>query len=358
MVTWQRPRSWSVVLISTFLNLVSDVVQRIGRRREFKTRIENRFKGWARLLVHASIGFALDRGLSRVFVARADWALQHTDPARTVGRDLFDRIYEHSVGPPFRALPGDRWWVLDVATNESAVLRADARRFPATSGPYLCVCHDIERGWGHLEDPRFAAEADAVAAASLERMLELEAAAGLRATYSVVGFLLPELAETLRDAGHCVAFHSFDHAAPGEPGANDQLRRCREVDYRIKGYRPARSVLGPELTDENLAFHNFEWLASSRYSLGGAGLGFASGIARLPLLFDDFDLHQGLDYDVWERTALETLRGAEFAAFSLHDCYAPTWLSRYRVLLEKVKEIGEARTLDAVAADLLLAQAV
>ena len=41
-----------------------------------------------------------------------------------------------------------------------------------------------------------------------------------------------------------------------------QLPRCREVDYRIKGYRPPRSQITPELSDRNLLFHNFEWLAS------------------------------------------------------------------------------------------------
>ena len=44
--------------------------------------------------------------------------------------------------------------------------------------------------------------------------------------------------------------------------------RVATIDYRIKGYRPAQSRITAELTDANLAFHNFEWLASSRYSLG------------------------------------------------------------------------------------------
>ena len=87
---------------------VSDVVQRIGRRRPLKTQVENWFKGWSRLLVHACLDFALDRGFDRLFVATADLAHRHTDPSRDVGRDLFDHIYDHSVGTPFVATQDGR----------------------------------------------------------------------------------------------------------------------------------------------------------------------------------------------------------------------------------------------------------
>src|SRR4051794_24479195 len=290
------------------MNLVSDVVQRIGRRREHKTRIENRFNGWARLLVNASLDLALDRGSERMLVATSDWALAHTDPNRSVQRGLFDRVYDGSVTAPFVAQPSGPWWVLGVRDNTATVLRPQTGELPLIDEPAIYVCHDIERGWGHLDDdPAFAAQAAADAPGHLQRMLDLEAAAGVRATYSVVGFLVPELAPQISAGGHSLAFHSFDHAVGDEPGADDQLGRCRDVDYRLKGYRPAQSVLTAELTDANLAWHNFEWLASSQHSLGTDRPELRNGVMRLPILFDDFALHRGVDYAVWAREGVEVL---------------------------------------------------
>lgn len=340
-------------------NLVSDVVQRIGRRRDLKTRIENRFKGWSRLLVHAALDFALDLGARRVLVADADWALEHTDKARVVQRPLFDRVYDGSVGAPYRAVREGHWWILDVRANAEFQLRPPVDELRLSDEPQVCVSHDIERGWGHLDDePAFAAAIDPETPVFLRRMLEVEAEAGVRATYSILGFLVPQLAGEVRAAGHCVAFHSFDHAGPGDPSAEHQLGPCRSIDYRIKGYRPAQSRLTSELSDANLAFHNFEWLASSRYSLRSDVPRLANGVVRVPIMFDDFDLHCGMAYDEWEAAALVTIAGAHIAVFSLHDCYGPTWLADYPELLRKVADRGRLRTLDEVAADVLLSHAV
>jgi hypothetical protein len=340
------------------LNLVSDVVQRIGRRRDLKTRVENRFKGWAHLLVNAALDLARDAGHEKVLVATADWALAHTDRNRTVQRALFDRVYDGSVGSPFRARRIGDWWELDVAANASTALRPEIGSIWSDGDPTICVCHDIERGWGHLtEEPDFAAVADAESPAHLDRMLAIEADAGIRATYSVVGFLVPELRDAIDAGGHCIAFHSFDHAGPDEEGVDDQLRQCRHVDYRIKGYRPAQSRLTAELTDTNLAVHNFEWLASSRHSLGFAEPLLRNGVVRIPILFDDFALHTGADREVWEAAGLAELREHDVAAFSLHDCYGSHWMDGYGQLLRRVSDLGRLRTLDEVAAREFLANA-
>lgn len=340
-------------------NLVSDVVQRIGRRREHKTRIENRFQGWARLLVSACLDLALDRDADRVLVATSDWALAHTDPNRTVQRALFDRVYDRSVMAPFVARRTGHWWDLGVGDNAATVLRPRVQEIPLPGGPSIHVCHDIERGWGHLDDdPEFAGRAAADAPAHLDRMLGLEAAAGVRATYSVVGFVLPEVADPIRAGGHCLAFHSFDHAVADEAGVDDQLGRCREIDYRLKGYRPAQSVLTAELTDANLAWHNFEWLASSRHSLGSSRPVLHDGVVRIPILFDDFPLHGGVAYDRWLSESLRVLAHADTRVFSLHDCYGDAWLGHYASLLRSLGELGTFRTLDELAADEVLAHAV
>jgi hypothetical protein len=339
--------------------LVSDTVQRIGRRRELKTQVEKRFNGWSRMFLHAVLDFASDRGARRVFVAGADLAYEHADPTRDVQRAMFDRVYDGSVGPPYRAARDGRWWRLDVADNAGVVVRPRVDALRLSDEPAICVCHDIERGWGHLdEDPAFAAAVDVDAPRYLDEMLEIEAGAGVTATYNIVGFLLPDLVAQVRGAGHCVGFHSYDHASPGEPGGDDQLRHCRAIDYRIKGYRPARSGITTELTDENLAWHNFEWLASSTFSLRLDQPALEHGVVRIPILFDDAHLHNGAPYSGWEKAGLRALADRRTAVFSLHDCYAPGWLPDYAELLRKVADLGRIRSLDEVAAEVLLGEAV
>jgi len=79
----------------------SDLVQRIPRRREWKTRIENRFKGWNLMLWNAILNFALSRGLKQVFSPTADFAMKNTACLRTVQPEMFDRIYNRDVNKLF-----------------------------------------------------------------------------------------------------------------------------------------------------------------------------------------------------------------------------------------------------------------
>ena len=184
-------------------------------------------------------------------------------------------------------------------------------------------------------------------------MLAVEAGAGARVTYNVVGQILPEVREQIEPGGHALAFHSFDHGRDG-----NQLPRCREVDYRLKGYRLPRSEPTPETTDERLAFHNFEWIASSPHSLGVESPQLRNRLVRLPVAFDDFPLYTGeLAYDEWEAKLLDLVEQAPFTAFGLHDCYAHLWLERYPELLEKLGARARIRTLDEVSADVLMSAA-
>jgi hypothetical protein len=334
--------------------LISDVVQRIGRRRSLKTRVEGRLKGWSRLLVHACLDFALDRGMSRLYVSTADWALQHTDPSRHVQPSLFERVYDLSVGSPFEASRDKNWWLLDVNANASTVVRPQLRRVPMDTGPDICVCHDIERGWGHRDsEPRFASIAERSSPDHLRRMLEIEADAGVRATYSIVGVLMDEIRSVVEPAGHVVAFHSYDHS-----DGMGQLDRCRNIDYRIKGYRTPQSRLTAELTNATLLLHNFEWLASSRYSLSLNEPTLRDAIVYIPILFDDYPLHRGEAYETWFTEGIREIVSHERAAISLHDCYGDRWLDRYRELLKTLGDLGRLRTLNEVAADVALEEAV
>ena len=97
-------------------------------------------------------------------------------------------------------------------------------------------------------------------------MLQIEKEFGLDATYDVLGSLLAQKKRKIQlsNPRHSIAFHSFNHRLDDLT----QLHQCRNVDLRVRGYRPPRSTITAELTDYNLTFLNFEWLASSAYSLG------------------------------------------------------------------------------------------
>jgi hypothetical protein len=339
------------------MGYVSDLVQRIGRRREHKTQIEARFGGWRAMLLNAVLDFAAERGARTVRSATAALALRHTDPARDVQSEMFERVYDRAVE---RLLPARRagdWWEIDMRAARERIVRLE-HRDEARSVPerVICVYHDTERGRGHDDvDPAFAAAADRDGPAALESMLDIEARTGTRATYCVLGELLDEVRGPIEAGGHSVAFHSFDHRIERE----DQLRRCRQVDYRIKGYRPPRSQITPELSDRNLLWHNFEWLANAARPLGTTEPVLRAGVVRLPVTSDDFGLHTGaVSYDDWEAELLAHARAHPFTAIGLHDCYAPTWIERYPALLERLGEAGELWTLDQVAAEVTLASAL
>ncbi len=333
----------------------SDLVQRIARLPTHRSRVENRFKGWPHMLLNGLLAFARERGAVRLHTPTADLARRHTDPAREVGRDLFDRVYDRPV-ERFAPERRDGWWVIDLERNAARVVEPSIRSEARPNGRTVCICHDIERGHGHRDvDAAFARRADAKSAASLERMLAVEADAGVAATYQVVGLLMAEVEPQLRDAGHSVAFHSYDHSVPPK---GDQLAECRGIDYRIKGYRPPRSLVSDDLADERLAFHNFEWLASSAASLGTDEPALPNRVAKLPVAGDDFALHSGqLTYEEWEADVLGAAGRRPFTAIGLHDCYADHWLPHYPELISRLAALGQLRTLDEVAAELFLSPA-
>jgi hypothetical protein len=340
---------WSMVHLS-------DLVQRISRRRELKTRVEKRFKGWVHMLLNASVAWALDAGMSEVRTPTADLALVHTDEARDPERPLYERIYDRTPQELYGARRDGEWWRVDVARARERVLRPQRRTETAEPARTVCICHDVERGLGHLGyDLTFAREIERRAPGDLTAMVEVEAAAGVSATYCVVGSLLDEVRDELAAGGHALAFHSFDHRADGAP----QLHQCRVVDYRLKGYRPPQSVLTDELTETNLLFHNFEWLASSAWAFGFRDPQLHHGLVRVPIAADDFKLwSEGRDYDDWERETLARIEARDVTAISLHDCYAPWWIERYPAFLERVRALAEPRTVDELAAELTLAAAL
>jgi len=363
----------------------SDLVQRIGRRRELKTRVENRFRGWADLLVNGIAAYARDAGLEEVWFPSAGVAMAHTDPARPVQPELFERVYDRTVRSRLVVAAVDGWWRARVGENEGRVVPLERRIEVLPAAKTICVVHDVERGLGHREaEPAFAARADREAPAALAGMLAIEAAAGVRATYCVVGLLLEELRAAIARGGHTIAFHSYEHVVPPAPPLLARLRgrlgladesddpvgaaragvdfrelvRCRQVDYRTRGYRPPMSRITPGLHDRHLAYFNFDWLGSSSWYLGFERPRVENGIVKIPIHLDDFDLHRGATgWEAWERRALELVARNDFVAIGLHDCYAEHWLPHYREFLAKLAARGRLATFDEVADTTLLAGA-
>jgi hypothetical protein len=333
----------------------SDLVQRISRLRRYKTRVEKVFKGWHHLLLNAIVSTAAGHGFREVRVPVSRFAMEHTDRKRTVRPELFERVYDRAVQHHFAATRTDRWWSIRVAPNQAAIVKLERGVEECDFGKTVCLCHDIERGIGHRGiDPEFARRADAETPAALDRMLAIEKRAGVQATYNVVGCILAEIRQQIEGQGHALAFHSYDHDTRRE-----QLADCRRVDYRIKGYRPPQSRLTRELRDARLCWHNFEWLASSASSLGFSTPRLENRLVKIPILFDDFEMHRsGWSFEAWRRQTLEAIREHDFVAFSLHDCYAAHWLPHYEGLLQEIKRMARLRTLDQVAGDLFLAGGV
>jgi hypothetical protein len=360
---------------------VADIVQRIGRRREHKTRIEKVFAGWHDMLLNGLLAFAVERGVERVHLPTAKLAIANTDPARDKGPELFERLYDRDVNRLFRTTRSGAWWTLDVAENEDRLVAPALRRRQISRPRTVCICHDIESGLGHVGiDASLVDLANGTWRESLERMLAVERAVGVTATYNVLGLLLSEVRAEIERDGHCLGFHSYDHrigrsqrvpprlyrfvdgAGGGRlgflAGGLDQLARCRQLDYRIKGYRPPRSRITAELRDERPLHHNFEWLASSSHSLHTPNPVLRNGIVNVPVHLDDFDLYRRrLTFEAWQAEVLAKIESHDVAVVSLHDCYAHLWLPEYRGFLERVAAIAQPRTLDQLAAEVTLAAA-
>lgn len=349
------------------LNYVSDLVQRISRDREHKTRIESQFRGWNHMLLNDVLNFAIENNIKTFYSPTADLVMKNSDPARHLERELFERVYDRTVAEHFQALKSGKWWVIDVEKNRGRAVIAEKKYEIAEFSKTICLCHDIEKGLGHLDvDPSFAGHADEVSVKNIDKMLAAEKAMNIKATYNVAGLLFNELKERIEKGGHCLGFHSYDHKTAGFLPLKSMLRnmlglpvpelyKLRDIDYRIRGYRPPRSKLTPDICDRNLCYYNFDWLASSAGSLGLKFPTMQNRIVKIPVLFDDYDLYKKkTGYEEWESRALDAIRKNYFVAFSLHDCYAEYWLPHYGEFLKKISALGEFMTLDEVADKVIL----
>ena len=330
---------------------ISDIVQRISRQRKFKTRIENRFKGWPYLLFNSILNFAIVNNIETIYSPTSEFAKKHTDPRRNVEKPLFERAYDRTVNFLFKAKKNSNWWEINVAENKDKVIIPKLIRANIEHEKTICLNHDIEMGLGHVGiDSKMVQEANKFSPTFLEEMLRIERELNINATYNVLGCIMNEVRERIQRDGHCISFHSYDHRIE-----RSQLRKCRLIDYRTKGYRAPMSKLTPDLSDENLCLHNFEWLASSRRSLGFETPRLENRIVKIPILFDDYEMYEkNTDYIDWEKKAISAIKENKFVAFGLHDCYGKFWLPNYKEFLKKIRGLGVLKTMDEVASEIIL----
>lgn len=377
--------SANLVIVSDRLytnNHVSDIVQRISRRRTFKTRIETLFKGWPYMLLNSILNFAREKQLREICLPTADYAIENTDIQRTVKRDLFHRIYDWAVTQHFNASQEGNWWVINLNDNISSIAIGEKKETPLPSEKTICIYHDTERGLGHIGiDNDLAKFADRMAPNYLQQMLAAEAAVGVKASYNVVGQFLSDIRAEIEAGGHGMAFHSFNHRVSSfwsflnkHPrlfteihkllgklqlrNAGNQLYRCRTIDYRLKGYRPPQSVLTGELSDTNLCYHNFEWLGCWIPPQKARLPYLENRLVKIPMQLDDWPIYcEKVSYTDWEKAALNTVQENEFTAIGLHDCYAQYWIDHYESFLRKLGDLGELKTIESAANNIFLRHA-
>ena len=332
----------------------SDLCQQIFRhpelRQRCKTRLDRRFGDWPTLLFNAVLDFAQARGLGVVFTPTSAQILAGIE--RSLDPALFRRVYDEPPRRyscrPTRVGAAEYWEVSATdATDRVVPLEEIAGGLDATppSRPTICLFHDTE---GNVD----TAVSRRQCRTNLARMLAIEAECSVRATYNILGTLFAETHGMVAAHGHALGFHTYDHALDGV----DQLRRVRRLDLRVRGYRPARSLLTPELTDYRLAYFNFEWLLCSARTLGFDGCRIERGIAKIPVHLDDYGLHTGeTTYPEWMARLRRLLATRRFVAVGLHDCYGHHWLDHYDELLAELRATGTLETCDDIADEMFLA---
>ncbi|HEY6421599.1 MAG TPA: hypothetical protein VIX59_21585 [Candidatus Binataceae bacterium] len=335
--------------------LQSDLCQQIakhpGLKKQCASHLDKRFRYWYEILFNAVLDFAIDYGLEVVYSPTG--ALIAGKTRKRIDPALFLQIYD-SVENRYEATRervGDaEYWRVGIAENLDRIARLEQGTSRTRHSParVICLYHDIEES----VDTDVAREE---CESALVRMLEVERTVGVRATYNVLGELFArKVPAIVASDSHAIAFHTYNHRLDDV----NQLAQVRRVNLQVKGYRPARSIVTPELSDYALRFHNFEWLMSSASSLKRDRPEVENGIVKIPVHLDDYSLSTGAEsYEQWENHLFALVNERSFVAVGLHDCYSKFWIDNYLELLSRLQTAGELWTCDQVLDHVILSDA-
>ena len=330
------------------LNYVADVVQRISRRRELKTRIETALRGWAYMLLNGLLNFAVEMRVRTFFSPTAELVMQNSRPAQPA---LFERIYDHVVGALFEVRRQGPWWVIDVEANRQRLVRPEPRTAPTRPEATFCLVHDLgagdTAGRPGVTDPSQAMRL-------VEDTARVAKELGWPVTFIAPRAVFDEVRHRVAGEGHALGFASDDALASDELGG--ELVRCRSVDQRTKGYRMADARTAESQEAVELCYHKFDWLLVGGSRTKGAMLALERGVVNIPISLDDRAL-AGLECDTWASELGAIVNTRLPVVVSLGESWSRLDLDRRRRLLERVPIQVDVKTCDQLAEAFILNRA-
>jgi len=207
------------------LEHVSDIVQRIHIRKEYKTRITSCFGHWHHMLLNSILNFAVENNLTSIHSPTADFLMERFYNGKVkpkIDRRYFDRIYDRDVKMHFDVFQKDGMWIIDVEKNRAKLIIPEKRDSGIKDRKKtICIFHDIERGLANRRtDSGLSKQTDTHTADNLKKILSIEKEAKMKTSYNVVGAILNEVREIIEKEGHCIAFHSYNHQISRQPVTN------------------------------------------------------------------------------------------------------------------------------------------
>jgi len=330
------------------LNYVADVVQRISRRRELKTRIETALRGWAYMLLNGLLNFAVEMRIRTFFSPTAELVMQNSRPAQPA---LFERIYDHAVGALFVVRRQGPWWVIDVEANRHRLVRPEPRTAPTRPEAMFCLVHDL----GTRDTAgRPAVTGPFQAMRLVEDTARVAKELGWPVTFIAPRAVFDEVRHRVAGEGHALGFASDDALASRELGA--ELVRCRSVDQRTKGYRLADARPAESREAVELCYHKFDWLLVAGSRTKGAMLALERGVVNIPISLDDRAL-AGLESDTWASELDAIVNTRLPVVVSLGESWSRLDLDRRRRLLERVPIQVDVKTCDQLSEAFTLSRA-
>lgn len=215
-------------------------------------------------------------------------------------------------------------WAAKRRRRWTAALRSALHSLPAPARPTCCLFCDFE---GHFAGD----EAAAFAERGTDRLLSLADALGLHITFNVVADLCrthPQRVARIRDAGHEIACHGFQHERPRDcRHANldcilTEAGRCfSELEIKPVGFRSPESAWSLDLMPL-LVRHGYRWNAERDPATRPYFI--RRLLVRMPVRTDDWDLTEpaagvnGL-LDKWTAATDTQLNGSRLVCIGVHE---------------------------------------